>query len=182
MILFEKKLFSESECDYIKHLSGDFVQSYFKAGSNNEIGYNLKKRNSFVTNASVSNEDVIFKKINEAFREIGYSIETDQLGFELYKYNKGNFIKKHIDSDPFENNRFCVCVVQLSDPLDYEGGTFISYVNGEPIPMGKDIGNFLIITPETPHEVKIITEGERRSMIIAITNENIKKIAKKNFI
>jgi hypothetical protein len=178
MILFEKNLFNESECEYIKGLGGKFVQSYFKAGKNDEVGYNLKKRNSFVTNASISKNDDLFKKINDSFNEIGYSINLDVLEFELYKYNEGNFITKHIDSDPFEHNRFCVCIVQLSNPTNYDGGTFLSYINDQPIPMNKEMGNFLVITPETPHEVEVITSGERLSMIIAIVNENVKPIIK----
>jgi predicted 2-oxoglutarate/Fe(II)-dependent dioxygenase YbiX len=182
MILFEKKLFNESECEYIKGLGGEFVQSYFKAGNKNEVGYNLKKRNSFVTNASLTKDDFLFKKINDSFKEIGYTIDVDTLPFEIYKYNDGNFITKHIDSDPFEHNRFCVCVVQLSNPTNYEGGTFLSYINDESIPMNKEIGNFLVITPDTPHEVEVITSGERKSMIIAIVNENVKPTTKKSFI
>jgi hypothetical protein len=182
MILFEKKLFNESECEYIKGLGGEFVQSYFKAGNKNEVGYNLKKRNSFVTNASLTKDDFLFKKINESFNELGYKIDVDVLPFEIYKYNDGNFINKHIDSDPFEHNRFCVCIVQLSNQTDYEGGQFLSYVNDQPIPMSKEIGSFLAITPETPHEVEVITSGERKSMIIAIVNENVKPITKKSFI
>jgi predicted 2-oxoglutarate/Fe(II)-dependent dioxygenase YbiX len=178
MILFERKLFDEAECDYIKSLGDEFVQSYFKAGANWEKGYNLKKRNSFVTNASITSEDLIFKKINAAFNQIGYSIEMDALPFEIYKYNAGNFIKKHIDSDPFEHNRFCVCIAQLSNPSEYTGGTFISHVENVPIPMGKEVGNFLAITPETPHEVETITSGERKSMIIAIINEKIRPLRK----
>ena len=48
--------------------------------------------------------------------------------------------------------------------------------------MSKEIGNFLIITPNVPHEVEVIESGERISIIIAIEYKDIKSIYKKELI
>jgi hypothetical protein len=181
MILFENVIFDKSDCDYLINNASDFVQSGYKAGIG-KVGYNLKKRNSFVSKQTLENTNPIFKKIETAFNSIGYSLLVDKLNIELYKYNKGNFIAKHIDSDLFEKNRFCVCVGQLSIPTNYLGGQFNSYIKDKKIPMSKELGNFLIITPEIVHEVEVVEDGERISLILAITNSEIKAISKKSII
>ena len=48
--------------------------------------------------------------------------------------------------------------------------------------MKKDLGNFLIITPETPHEVEEVVDGERISLIISIENKDVKSISKKSIL
>jgi predicted 2-oxoglutarate/Fe(II)-dependent dioxygenase YbiX len=183
MILFEGKMFNQSECDYIKGLGGDYVQSYFKAGNTGEIAYNLKRRNSFLTNAVILKDDPIFQKINKLFNSFGFEFAVDKLPFEIYKYNNGNFIVKHSDEDKVERNRFGAFICQLSDENDYEGGTFFYYTsNDEQKAISKEIGSSLVITTEVPHEVELITGGERKSMIITILNDYLKPYNKKSII
>ena len=181
MILFEKVIFDENECLYLKNNHTDFVQSYYKAGINKK-GYNIKKRNSLVSYAKIEKDNSMMQKIKNAFNSIGYELLLDELEVEVYKYNKGNFIKKHVDVDPFDTNRFCVCVGQLTNELNYTGGSFISHIENKGIKMSKEIGNFLIITPNTPHEVEVIESGERISLIIAIEFKDVKSIYKKELI
>lgn len=181
MILFENVIFDKSDCDYLINNTSDFVQSGYKAGIG-KIGYNLKKRNSFVSKLTLEKNNPIFLKIENAFNSIGYTILLDKLNVELYKYIKGSFIAKHIDSDLFEKNRFCVCVGQLSIPTNYSGGQFNSYIKEEKIPMSKELGNFLIIPPEIVHEVEMVESGERISLILSFTHSEIKSISKKSVI
>ena len=181
MILFENIIFDENECSYLRNNHTEFVQSYFKGGVNKK-GYNIKKRNSFVSYAKIERGTSIIQKIKKAFNDIGYELLLEELEVEIYKYNTGNFIKKHIDVDPFDTNRFCVCIGQLTNPSNYTGGGFISHIQNEKIEMSKEIGNFLIITPNVPHEVEVIESGERISIIIAIEYKDIKSIYKKELI
>lgn len=181
MILIEKVIFSKSDCDYLIDNASDFVQSGYKAGVG-QTGYNLKKRNSFVSKQTIQKDNSIFQKIESVFNSIGYTLLLEELEIELYKYNEGNFIVKHVDTDLFEKNRFCVCVGQLTPQTNYRGGQFNSYINDEKIPMSKELGNFLIITPEIIHEVEVVESGERISLILAITNSQIKAISKKSVI
>ena len=181
MILFENVILDKTDCDYLINNAFNFVQSGYKAGID-KIGYNFKKRNSFVNKQTITKDSFIFKKIEIVLNSIGYSLIVDFLNIELYKYNEGNFISKHIDTDIFENNRLFVCVGQLTSPSNYTGGQFNSYIDEIKRPMNKELGNFLIITPETIHEVEIVESGERISLILAITNSEIKIISHKSII
>lgn len=182
MILYENKLFDKDECEFIKSLGGEFEQSYFEAGTHGEIAYNLKRRNSFLTNAILNNDTPIFKKIAKVFNGIGLEIIVDKLPFEIYKYNQGNFIVKHSDDDKFTHKRFGAVVVQLNESDEYTGGDFLYYVNETPIAISREIGTCLIMTTEVPHEVEMINSGERKSMIITFYNGYLKPVNQKKLI
>lgn len=183
MILFEKEIFNKTECDHIKELSSEFVQSYFKGGTNNEIGYNLKRRNSLKGDLWIIKGSNEYNKLREVFLDIGYELLIDKVFLELYKYNEGHFISKHVDNDVWGNPRFGQLCIQMSESNEYEGGELLYYDKDDnPFIVDRKIGNSVLFTHEVWHEVKPITKGTRLSLIYTVLESDLKPIYKKALI
>ena len=92
------------------------------------------------------------------------------------KYKKGDFFLKHTDDlkgDYVRNQkgvRILTIGIQLNGESDYSGGEFFVWDNDNKIYIDKVIGNCALYTTNMPHEVTEITEGERNSLILFITD------------
>ena len=60
--------------------------------------------------------------------------------------------------------------IQLSNQLDYTGGEFYVWDNDNKVYIDKSLGNCALYTTDVAHEVTEITEGERNSLILFITD------------
>ena len=77
------------------------------------------------------------------------------------QYTEGSFHSKHIDfMVEYGVERQWVMTIQLSDPVDYEGGELI--INGNVTP--KDKGSVIIYDGKLEHEVTKVTKGVRYSI------------------
>lgn len=83
-------------------------------------------------------------------------------------YSIGDFYRPHTDiSSPMieeqrNSQRKISMVVMMSDPADYSGGELI--VNGKQIPNEK--GTIVLFSPVLRHEVKKVTSGVRKTLVI----------------
>ncbi len=91
----------------------------------------------------------------------------------LLSYVKGDFLYRHIDSGVEGSGlakRQYTMIIQLSDPADYEGGTFV--IGDYHLP--KTQGLCCLFDGGTQvHEVLPITSGTRRSMITWFKKEDL---------
>jgi predicted 2-oxoglutarate/Fe(II)-dependent dioxygenase YbiX len=97
-----------------------------------------------------------YQSIHENFQ---ISIDT---GYDLLKYNEGNFYVEHTDSYK-QQQRSVSCSFQLND--EYEGGEFAFFGRQMMIRSGKGSA---IIFPSNfmyPHEIMPVTKGTRYSII-----------------
>ncbi len=100
---------------------------------------------------------------NETINHFNFSIDFVE-PYELKKYYAGCFFGKHIDnyySITKDIDRKITLSVQLSDDEDYSNGEFS--VIGETFKLKK--GSVIAFPSYFPHEVKVITEGIRWSLI-----------------
>jgi len=183
MILFEGVILDELDCENLKKSVIQYRQSGFKSG-NDKMGYNLKIRNSLEGPTEIIKDSIIYNKLSKALNSFGYEFIADKFEFCLYKYGVGNFIKKHSDTDIWDRSRICVMVGLLSDNDEYEGGDFNYYDSNGKLDgiLNRKMGNVVIISPETLHEVTEVTKGERNSFVITIYQSEIKSISKKSII
>ena len=91
----------------------------------------------------------------------------------LLSYLKGDFLYKHIDSG-LEGSELAkrqyTMIIQLSDPADYEGGTFV--IGDYHLPKTQGLC-CLFDGGTTVHEVEPITDGVRLSMITWFEKEDL---------
>ena len=91
----------------------------------------------------------------------------------LLSYVKGDFLYKHIDSGEAGSElakRQYTMIIQLSDPTEYEGGTFV--IGDYNLP--KTQGLCCLFNGGTQeHQVEPITDGTRLSMITWFEQEDL---------
>jgi hypothetical protein len=101
----------------------------------------------------------VVKKYSEEFPEFSPSIDT---GYDLLRYETGQFYKQHTDSF-LQQQRSISCSVCIND--DYSGGEFTFFDREIMIRGGK---GSVIVFPSNfmyPHEIMPVTEGTRYSII-----------------
>lgn len=87
-------------------------------------------------------------------------------------YGTGGYFARHRDDYALEDHwvkRYKTLVVQLSDPLSYEGGDLLV----DDIPISRTIGNVAYFNASTYHELTPITKGERYSLILWLDRDDI---------
>lgn len=111
-------------------------------------------------------DDIIYESISHSKKlyedKHGNLNVNNDSGYDLLKYESGQFYKQHIDASP-KYNRILSCSIQLND--DYVGGEF-SLFNEEMLIRTKK--GSIIMFPSNfmyPHEIKPIISGIRYSIV-----------------
>ena len=102
------------------------------------------------------------KCIEEYNKRFDLAHVQEDTGYELLRYNKGEFYTQHVDSF-LQAPRLVSCSFHLND--DYEGGEFGFFDREMKIKAGK---GDVVMFPSTfmyPHEIMPVTEGTRYSII-----------------
>lgn len=111
------------------------------------------------------------KKINEQYFRFELTGFATQLQYLVYDGTQQDHIDWHTDSpspNPDSLPRKLNCILQLSDPMDYEGGEL--WVNGQRREvLRKQKGLMHIFPSYTLHKVTPVTAGTRRSLLAWIT-------------
>jgi predicted 2-oxoglutarate/Fe(II)-dependent dioxygenase YbiX len=172
----QKIIFNELEC---KQILSEFVE-------NNHVAYKIRYDGVFYEKGCSatshdlkwdSNNKWIFNKIKNWTDELNLGLKWKKPPSASFrKYKKGDFFLKHTDDvkgDYVRSERgirILTIGIQLNDKLDYFGGDFFVWDNSNKIHIGKSLGNCALYTTNMPHEVTEITEGERNSLILFITD------------
>jgi PKHD-type hydroxylase len=92
-------------------------------------------------------------------------IET--LQFTYYSAQEDGCYKSHVDPLDWRlpHNRKLSVILQLSDPLEYEGGDLKLYNSYDPTIINKEKGLIITFPSYTLHEVTPVTKGERYSLV-----------------
>lgn len=115
----------------------------------------------------------IYKKIFKTIVEVNenefqFNL-TDVEPFQYTMYDEDQYYGKHIDSSPetMAGNliRKLSFSIQLSDPLEYEGGNLCCYVTKEPVVACREKGCITFFPSFVLHDVTPITKGKRRSLV-----------------
>jgi hypothetical protein len=82
---------------------------------------------------------------------------------KIMKYVKGGRLARHQDFAKYGvDTIYKTILVQLSDSFDYVGGDLIV----ENVQQSRDIGSIHIISPTAEHEITLLEDGERYSLVL----------------
>lgn len=142
-----------------------------------------KTRKSFTSWIAPSKySEWIYKRItdyanlhNEQYFQ--YDLDAiEKIQFTKYVASEKGFYGTHIDNFdyPGYENRKLSLSIQLTDPIQYEGGDVVLKPAGKDLVMDKDLGMGIFFPSHTPHEVKPITKGTRYSLVVWFLGKNMR--------
>lgn len=179
MSIFNQEiLFSKEECEFILSEHSIFTRSV--ASDVSHITNESYKKQIEDTRTSYDShieltpktKNLLLSKLNK------YGINNMEEVSRVVRYEKGQYFKKHRDSEDGYNHRYKTLVIQLSDEVDYEGGDLVVYdKEGNEITANKNIGNVILFNSDLLHEAKPIISGTRYIWItwLRSTDFNLKK-------
>lgn len=106
--------------------------------------------------------------MNKEFFQFDLSFLEHAMQYTEYDSRYKGFYGPHIDRGYDKLcSRKLSCVVQLSDPSEYEGGELLLYGNGikEPLIAPKIKGTIIFFPSFVIHEVTPVTKGNRKSLV-----------------
>ena len=122
----------------------------------------------------------LFKKISK----IVSNLNSRYYGFELtgiaepmqlthYEYDNSGTYGWHQDYNSTINRKMSA-VLQLSDPLDYEGGDLQLFLSKDPITVPKKRGMLAVFPSYTVHQVTPVISGTRQTIVTWFTGPDFK--------
>jgi predicted 2-oxoglutarate/Fe(II)-dependent dioxygenase YbiX len=158
-------IFTKEECEYIK----SFYYTEKESSSNDVQHYgdvSIKFSNSSAKFISTTNKELIEFLLNKLKP---YGIKSIPM-VKFMRYQTGDSLARHTDFDKYGVDKiYKTFLIQMSNSEDYVGGDLI---------VGKDVqsreqGWLSIINPTTPHEVTKMISGERISLVLFLSGENL---------
>jgi hypothetical protein len=187
MILYQKKLFTDSEClkirSYIIELKDRVIGTYHPTVNNGEHdpsgGHNLADHLPW---SSSDEYDWVKDRIIEWCNSLNLPYTIVNLGWEfiIQKYIEGFEFKPHIDDvlspdkKTIVRKRYYTILIQLGSTREYGGGE-LWVNNGDDIKISQEQGNVCLFGHGQLHWVTPITSGERWSCTIFLEKDALKK-------
>lgn len=168
--------FDESQLNLMEEEFDRLTMSRATVGGLGDGGnISLKHRNSNVffkyednTNAWVFNGlKYVVNELNDRLYKMAL-VELEPLQLTQYECDQKQFYDFHTDSAhdiEFNLTRKLSCVMFLSSPETYKGGTFQFQIGPEPIDIEQPRGRIIVFPSYTLHRVMPVTEGTRRSLV-----------------
>lgn len=97
----------------------------------------------------------------------------DQLQYTIY-YGNGGHYDWHADLGPGISNRKLSCVLQLSDPQEYDGGELQMNIGSSIISVPKGLGTLCFFPSFLLHRVTPLTSGVRKSLVTWLAGANLR--------
>lgn len=180
-MVFEEKIFTESECQLIIGLSEPIVATTLDDSYDSNTGRVMYSNESFKKsyNVSIINNNQksgwIFERLLKWFSKKTNTPLKDGItlsGGLLHRYTVGDCFEKHIDiNDEFINRRYNIGI-QLNN--DYEGGDYNYWIGNELYSFSKETGTAILYPVDMLHEITEITKGNRISFVTHIGKALIK--------
>lgn len=165
--------FSAEELANVDSLAAEFNYQNAVTLGNPGVNESIRKSRIKWLNSENSNAHWLYDKLmnlavigNREIWNFDLVSTVDSIQYTEYLEGGGHY-DYHLDiGDGSASLRKLSIVVQLSDPSEYEGGTFeiLRGVNPEPLP--KDKGAVLLFPSYLMHRVTPVTKGIRRSLVI----------------
>lgn len=173
-----KSHFSKSECEQILELSKDYEEqeSTIGTGTSNKIDTKYRRSKLKFIQESDPNFSSLFSRIwNLGIRanKDWFKFHLEKLDFmQLAQYDskyQGEYKRHHdifyMNDDPYYHRKLS-CIVQLTDPTEYEGGDFVLY-NTSQHPDKDEIrqqGTVIFFPSFIEHSAQPVTNGVRYSL------------------
>lgn len=97
----------------------------------------------------------------------------DTLQYTIYHGNGGHY-DWHADLGPMISNRKLSCVLQLSDPKDYEGGDLQMNIGASILTVPREKGLLCFFPSFVLHRVTPLTGGTRKSLVTWLCGANLR--------
>jgi PKHD-type hydroxylase len=97
----------------------------------------------------------------------------DELQYTVY-YGNGGHYDWHADLGPGISNRKLSCVLQLSDPSEYEGGDLQMNIGSNILTVPKGLGTVCFFPSFVLHRVTPLTSGVRMSLVTWLAGANLR--------
>lgn len=164
-----------------------------------EYSKSLSMMNGMISNKDVDDETLKYRKSNicwiqahpdivwlyQRMTDIVQHMNNEFFGFELtgflesfqfteYKAPDGKY-NFHMDKSLNTRIRKLSCVLQLTDPSEYEGGDFEIQIDETPTNLNKkEKGTLLVFPSWILHRVTPVTKGTRHSLVSWVAGPNFK--------
>jgi predicted 2-oxoglutarate/Fe(II)-dependent dioxygenase YbiX len=154
------KIFSKDECDQIIEYGNSNGWSEFDHMHLNNV-------------YSIITQSWVMNRIFDYLYSYGNITMNNEVEMLLYKYNVGGKNRLHKDTDWADtsetkyNDRVITTNVLLNN--SFKGGELV--ISGEVYE--QKVGHICYHSARVPHEVKVVTEGERYTLICFIHNQDI---------
>lgn len=158
-----KQFLSKDQCKYFigqAHLKG-FEEAGIKTYNNT---YELihKVRRSLVATLPTN------QKVNSIFKPLlkEYGVKKLPKDFQIIKYRRGDFFKKHTDSGNGANKRYKTLIIQLSNSNEYKGASVDIFHENIKSTLDTEAGRGVLFDSSLIHEVKELTDGVRYALVM----------------
>lgn len=178
-----KNFLSSSECDIISEKCIEYGFENAKIRMKNKTsGMDSDIRVSKLSYITTDNEEfywlldriaqTVVKHNNEYFK---FDIEGIQEDFQFTQYNApdGHY-SYHTDKLLHDKVRKLTIVIQLTDPINYEGGELEICLGDTPFVVPKEQGTLVLFPSYNLHRVKPTTSGTRHSLVGWVTGRPFK--------
>ena len=132
----------------------------------------------------MSNNDIhynwVFERLSDVIQQVNndfYNFDIDAFYDDIQLTNYNDYDNGHYDwhiDMGARRLRKLSLVLQLSDPLDYDGGELEIATGGEPISVPKERGLISIFPSWTRHRVTPVTRGNRQTLVAWIGGPNFR--------
>jgi PKHD-type hydroxylase len=176
-------LFCSEELDEITDYCNSLVLSEGKIGL--EAGVLFEKTRKSKIGWVIRNDDNhwFFRKMDSAINKLnneyfGFDIYSlDKMQYTVYDGHGEHYTWHHdmlMDSENMndfvsESQRKLSCVLQLSDPKEYNGGDLELFVNGQNVNMKKKRGYMSVFPSFVNHRVTPLQSGLRKTLVAWFT-------------
>lgn len=158
-----KQFLSKDQCKYFigqAHLKG-FEEAGIKTYRNT---YELihKVRRSLVATLPTN------QKVNSIFKPLlkEYGVKNLPKDFQIIKYRRGDFFKKHTDSGDGTNKRYKTLIIQLSNSNEYKGASVEIFHENIKSTLSTEAGSGVLFDSSLIHEVNELTDGVRYALVM----------------
>ena len=175
--------FTEQELNWLQQQARDVKQKATIGNGNGELNFNIRRSG---LNWMPNTQDTQW-----VFEKLGYvvsSLNSQYFRFDLrgfgeqiqltnYDYSEHGMYGWHVDMilNTQSPCRKLSLVLQLSDPVEYEGGVLeLQPHNKDAIKMRKQRGLIVVFPSWTLHQVTPVTQGNRQSLVAWITGPAFK--------
>jgi len=159
MKIFQTKLFSKEQCDYIINSQKENLQFWEKSDRN------------YISESLYLNDENkhLFLELNGLVeKNTNAKILSFKNEAHFHTYKLGGYFAKHKDNN---NHRVYSVGIILND--DFEGGNLIIYNNNSETKIDNIVGNAFFFESKFKHEVTPITKGVRFSLIYFLEFDNV---------
>jgi PKHD-type hydroxylase len=175
------KAFTESEMEQIEEIASKIPKIPGETGASEDGKVSDYRISDIAWIMQMPNTEWLYKKMAD------YAIEANQQmwNFDIWGYQDnfqytiyygdgGGHYDWHADLGPGMSNRKLSCVLQLSEPTEYEGGELQMNIGGSVMSVPKEKGLLCFFPSFILHRVTPLTSGTRKSLVTWLCGANLR--------